>query len=287
MEQKTKSCHPHLFVRVTEDIMKHAPALLVICFLTLVCLGAPGRASAQANTKPGDIEAIAVEPILTEESLPEEKGECNVRMTAAYHVEAAEPATALPRTQVFCGFSSRWGGEFDVPFAQGSGAQGRYGLGDISASVKYKLREQTARIPAFVLGLETMLPTGSPEKGTGETGVEVQPFVALLKQVHSVSVQGNIGLGMRHSGSEREYRTSYNGAVGLPLRQTGFALMGEVNGSYSPSGPPAISVTPGVHYEIGKNRYVAFGMPVSLAGARQVGAIVQFQFRVRSQRGLD
>jgi len=267
--------------------MKQIAATLAICFFTLVCLGAAGRAFAQANTTPPAIESIAVEPLLTEESLPEEKGECNVRMTAAYHVEALEPATALPRTQLFCGFSQRWGGELNVPFAQGSGAVGRFGLGDISASIKYKLKDQTARIPAFVLGLETMLPTGSPEKGTGETGVEVQPFVALLKQVRSVSVQGNIGLGMRHSGSEREYRTSYNGAVGLPLRQTGFALMGEVNGSYSPSGPPAISVTPGLHYEIGKNRYLAFGMPVSLTGARLVGAIVQFQFRVRSQRGLD
>ncbi len=267
--------------------MKRIAAPLAICFFTLVCLGAAGQASAQGNTTREAIEPMVVEPILTEETLPEEKGECNVRMTAAYHVEAAEPATALPRTQLFCGFSSRWGGEFDVPFARGPGAEGRYGLGDISASVKYKLREQTARVPAFVLGLETMFPTGSPEKGTGESGVEVQPFVALLKQIRSVSLQGNIGLGMRHSGSEREYRTFYNGAVGLPLRQTGFALMGEVNGAHSPSGPPAISVTPGVHYEIGKNRYVAFGMPISLTGARQVGAIVQFQFRVPSQRGLD
>jgi hypothetical protein len=287
MEPETKSCHPPLLAGETEDIMKHMAAPLVIRLFALVCLGAAGQAFAQGNTTPAAIEPMAVEPILTEESLPEEKGECNVRMTAAYHVEATEPATALPRTQLFCGFSSRWGGELDVPFAQGPGAEGRYGLGDISASIKYKLREQTARVPAFVLGLETMFPTGSPEKGTGESGTEIQPFVALLKQVRNVSLQGNIGLGMRHSGNEREYRTSYNGAVGMPLRQTGFAVLGEVNGSYSPTGPAAISVTPGVHYEIGKNRYVALGMPISLTGARQVGAVVQFQFRVRSQRGLD
>jgi hypothetical protein len=262
--------------------MKHIAGPLVICFFTLVC-----QASAQVNTTPLAIESVAVEPILTEESLPEEKGECNLRMAAAYHVEAVDPATALPRTQLFCGFSQRWGGELDVPFAQGSGAEKRYGLGDISVSIKIKLREQTAFVPALVLGLETMLPTGSPEKGTGESGVEVQPFVALLKQVRSISLQGNIGLGMRHSGSEREYRTSYNGAVGLPLRQTGFALLGEVNGSCSPSGFAAISITPGLHYEIGKNRYVAFGIPVSLTGAHQVGAVVQFQFRVRSRRGHD
>lgn len=287
MEQETKPCRPQLLLRKAGDIMKRIAAPLIICLSTLVCVGATGRAFAQANTTPDGIESIVVEPILTEESLPEEKGECNVRMTAAYHVEALQPATAIPRTQVFCGFSLRWGGELDVPFAQGAGAAGRYGLGDISASIKYKLRDQTARMPALVFGLETTLPTGNPEKGTGESGTEVQPFIALLKQVRNVNLQGNIGLGIRHSESEREYQTSYNGAVGLPLRKTGFAVLGEVNGSYSPTGPAAISVTPGLHYRIGENRYVAFGIPVSLTGARQVGAIVQFQFRVRSQRGLD
>jgi hypothetical protein len=39
--------------------------------------------------------------------------------------------------------------------------------------------------------------------------------------------------------------------------------------------------------EIGGNRYVAFGIPVSLTGARQVGAVVQLRLRARSQRGLD
>jgi hypothetical protein len=39
-------------------------------------------------------------------------------------------------------------------------------------------------------------------------------------------------------------------------------------GSTKPKGPVAISVTPGLHYEIGKNQYLAFGMPISLSGAR-------------------
>ena len=271
------------------DIIKQTAGLLATCFLffPLVCPGAAGRAFAQATTTPLAVESFAVEPILTEESLPEEKGECNLRMSTAYHVDAAQPATSLPRTQLFCGFPARLGGEIDVPFGQGSGTGRRYGLGDTSVSLKYKLREQTALVPAFVLGLETMLPTGSPEKGTGESGVEVQPFVALLKQIHSISLQGNIGLGMRHSGMEREYRTFWNGAAGLSVRRTGFALLGEVNGSYSPTGPAAIAIAPGLHYAIGKGRYVAFGLPVSLTGVRQVGAVLQFQFRVRSQRGLD
>ena len=44
--------------------------------------------------------------------------------------------------------------------------------------------------------------------------------------------------------------------------------------------PTAISVTPGVHYEIGKERYLGLGMPIGLTGA-------QVQFRVRSKRDLD
>jgi hypothetical protein len=36
----------------------------------------------------------------------------------------------------------------------------------------------------------------------------------------------------------------------------------------TPVGPAAIAVIPGVHYEIGKDRYLVFGMPIRLTGAR-------------------
>jgi hypothetical protein len=90
-------------------------------------------AMAQGNTPLRDSRII--DPILTEESLPEDAGECNLRTTAAYHAAAPEPMAVLPRTQVFCGFSRRWGGEIDVPLVR---IGGLYGPGDVGAAVKYK-----------------------------------------------------------------------------------------------------------------------------------------------------
>jgi hypothetical protein len=114
-----------------------------------------------------------------------------------------------------CGFSRRWGGEIGVPMAR---VDGRYRPGDVGATVKLKLREQTSRIPALVLGIETTFPIQKrdPNRDTDESGVEVQPFVAVLKQLHGLTIQGNVGLGIFHGESEREYRATYNGAVAVP-----------------------------------------------------------------------
>jgi len=174
--------------------------------VSLLFVGTSILAVAQVNTTLR--ESPVIEPIITEESLPEDSGECNLRTTAAYHADVFEPATALPRTQVFCGFSRRWGGEIGLPLAR---VDGRYGPANVAVAVKYKLREQTSRIPALVLGIETTFPTGR-----GESGVEAEPFVAVFKQVHGLSIQGNVGLGIRHGGREREYRAAYNGAVAVP-----------------------------------------------------------------------
>jgi hypothetical protein len=111
--------------------------------------------------------------------------------------------------------------------------------------------------------------------------------VAVLKQVHGLSLQGNVGLGIRHSGTEREYSTSYNGAVGIPLRHSGFALVGEVNAGSSPSGT-TLSISPGLHYSLGKGRYVAFALPVGTNdGARRAGVVIQFQMRVRGGQASE
>ncbi len=239
--------------------------------VSLLFVGTSILAVAQVNTTLR--ESPVIEPIITEESLPEDSGECNLRTTAAYHADVFEPATALPRTQVFCGFSRRWGGEIGLPLAR---VDGRYGPANVAVAVKYKLREQTSRIPALVLGIETTFPTGR-----GESGVEAEPFVAVFKQVHGLSIQGNVGLGIRHGGREREYRAAYNGAVAVPLRHTGFALVGEVNAVSSPLGA-TLSFSPGLHYSLGKDRYVAFALPIrTKGGSTRAGVVFQFQMRVR------
>lgn len=257
-------------------------AQIALCAGSLVFFSKSIPALAQANTASRDSPAI--EPIITEESLPEDAGECNLRTTAVYHTEVLAPA--LPRIQVFCGLSRRWGGEIEVPMAR---IDGRYEPGDIGTNVKYTMHEQTSRIPALVLGIEATLPTqrSDPNQNTDERNVEVQPFVAVLKQVRGLTIQGNVGLGIVYGGSEREYRAAYNGALTVPLGNIGFALVGEVNVAFSPL-ETTLSFSPGLHYSLGKDRYVALALPVSSSnGPARVGAVFQFQMRVRRGRNSE
>ena len=266
------------------NLIKSMVAQIALCAGSLVFFSKSIPALAQANTASRDSPAI--EPIITEESLPEDAGECNLRTTAVYHADVLEPATALPRTQVFCGFSRRWGGEIEVPMAR---IDGRYEPGDIGTNVKYTMHEQTSRIPALVLGIEATLPTqrSDPNQNTDERNVEVQPFVAVLKQVRGLTIQGNVGLGIVYGGSEREYRAAYNGALTVPLGNIGFALVGEVNVAFSPL-ETTLSFSPGLHYSLGKDRYVALALPVSSSnGPARVGAVFQFQMRVRRGRNSE
>ena len=148
------------------------------------------------------------------------------------------------------------------------------------------LFEETSHLPALVLGAETTFPTQrrALDADTNESGVEVQPFVAVLKQVRGLAIQGNIGLGIRHSASHREYQSAYNGAVALPLRHTSFALIGEVNASFSPLSN-TLTFSPGIHYSLGKNRYAAFALPVNrYKGSVRVDAVIQFQMGICGER---
>lgn len=226
--------------------------------------------------------ATAIEPIVTEETIPEAKGECNLRMTARYRADALEPPAALPRAQLFCGLSQRWGGEIDVPLALGEETGARYGFGDVAVTTKYLLRDQTRFMPALVMGLDTAIPFGNPAADTGESGVEIEPFLAVLKQAHGLTFQGNVALGIRHGGAERECRTIYNGAVAVPLRHTRWAPLGEANGTHGPTGTAVLAFAPGLHYSLGSDSYIAFALPVTAYGAqRRCGGVLQFQMRVR------
>jgi hypothetical protein len=247
----------------------------VVCVLWLV---SGTRAVAQTNDTA--FRATVIDPIITEESMPEANGECNLRMITAYHADALDPPVALPRAQLFCGLSRRWGGEVDIPMILGEAVGARYGLGDVAIAVKYVLREQTTLIPALVIGLETAFPSGNPVWDRGENGVEIEPFLAFLKQARGFTFQGNVGFGIRHNREAREYRTSFNGATGFPVRHTRWALMGEINGALGPE-HTVFALSPGVHYSLGPDVFVGVAMPITAYGAPlRVGLILQFQMHV-------
>jgi hypothetical protein len=110
------------------SLTRPAATQIAGCVVGLIFFGIGVPAVAQENTALR--ESPVMEPITTEESLPEDAGECNLRTTAAYHARALEPMAAV---QLFCGFSPRWGGEIEVPIVR---VDGRYGPGEVGATVK-------------------------------------------------------------------------------------------------------------------------------------------------------
>ena len=75
-------------------------------------------------------EEEVVEPIITEETLPNEPGELDVRVSTEYRTAGGEA-----RLQFFLGLAGRLGGELDLPFVYRAGDSRAHGVGDLSASL--------------------------------------------------------------------------------------------------------------------------------------------------------
>jgi hypothetical protein len=236
------------------------------------------QSPAEAQERTG---GAGIAPVVVEETLPEEPGACNLRITGAYRAVALQPETATPRAQLFCGFTSRFGGEIAAPLARGTEEGHKYGLGDVGLAAKYLLREGGGISPALVAGLETEFPTGNPARGTGERGTEFHPYLAVLIHTRRVIYQGNAGFAVRHTGAAREFRPAYAAAAALPVHRSRLALLGEWSRAYTPEGAATFVLSPGIHYSAGKGRYFAFALPFATGGApRRMGAVIQFQMRV-------
>jgi hypothetical protein len=237
----------------------------------------------------GAILEQVVPPILTEETLPEEPGECNLRTSVDYRASNLEPANALPRLQFFCGLASRWGGEVDVPFAYPDQRLRNVGFGDVSTTLKYSLTGTEKRSPAIVIGVETRFPTGTPSRGTGEEGFEVEPLAALLIQGSHLGLQGNAGIGFHAGAGAQTARTYYyNAAATLRFTSRRVYFIGEANATHSPGGDSILSLSPGLHYGITEQVYVALAVPVPVQGGLgRAGIVTQLQFPLRGRRGRE
>src|SRR5580692_5562381 len=138
----------------------------VLLFVAARILSCPDVVIAQASN--ADPEPHIVEPIITEETLPNEPGDWDLRFSGSYGWRGSEGSGFLPDTQLFFGIANRWGGEIEVPLAFAKQETNHYGVGDISTAVKYALRKPSGRTPGFVLGLEATFPSGNADKRLGE-----------------------------------------------------------------------------------------------------------------------
>jgi hypothetical protein len=256
----------------------HFGALLVVTARILSC---PDVVRAQAS-KPD--EPHIVEPIITEETMPNEPGDWDLRYSGSYSWRGTEGSGFLPRTQLFFGIASRWGGEIEVPLAFANKETNHYGLGDISATVKYLVRKPSVRMPGLVLGVEMMFPTGNSDKGLGEGVFEAAPFVATVYAFRRAVLQGNFGYSAVHRirQTDANNQTFYNGAVAFPFERLKACLVWEINGTHARDRNQVAS-SPGLKYNLTPERYLAIAFPIGLnSQTPRLGIVLQLQIALRS-----
>ena len=256
----------------------------VLLIATAGILFCPAVVSAQSsNTDP---EVHIVEPIITEETMPNEPGDWDLRLSGSYMWQGVGGSGFLPRPQLFFGIANRWGGEIEVPSAFASAGTNHYGIGDISATVKYLVREPSVRMPGFVLGLDMTFPSGNADKGLGEGVYEAAPFVATVYASRRAVLQGNFGYSTVHriSKTDASNQIFYNGAVVFPFQRFNTFLVSEINGTHIP-GRDQVAFSPGLKYNLTPDRYLAIAFPAGLnAQTPRFGIVLQLQIALRSAK---
>jgi hypothetical protein len=83
--------------------------------LTAGILCSPNSATAQ--TLDNDAELRIMEPIITEETTPNDLGDWDLRLAGSFRRLGVEKFGFLPPAQLFFGIANRWGGEVELPLA--------------------------------------------------------------------------------------------------------------------------------------------------------------------------
>jgi hypothetical protein len=254
-------------------------AVSLVAVRILCC---PGILMAQeSNTDP---EPRIVEPIITEETMPNEPGEWDLRLSGSYMWQGPGGFGLFPRAQLFFGIAKRWGGEVEARIAKETA--NHYGVGDISTTMKYLVLEPGVRSPGVVLGLETTFPSGNAPRGLGEGVLEAAPFVAAVYASRSAVLQGNFGYAVVHriSGTDASNQFFYNGAVAFPIERLNAFLLGEINGTHA-SGGNQVAFSPGLKYNLTPERYLAIAFPVGLnQQSPRLGIVLQIQIALRGAK---
>ncbi|MDP3148092.1 MAG: hypothetical protein Q8N83_03075 [Ignavibacteria bacterium] len=223
----------------------------------------------------------SIEPILTEETLPNEVGEWDLRFIFDYFKNDEVINAALPQVQLFFGIFENLGGEISLPLNYSKVDKVEYGLGSISTSVKWLLINQSHTIPAVVFGLEVGFPTNSLSEETEERAFELSPYIAFLKDFGQLCVQGNIARSTEFpvSGGEKNYRTDFNIAFSYPIFGEKVDVLAELSSSWLTMERNELFVSPGIKYNLNDEDCIALAVPLRLNNRRSNFRII-FQYQL-------
>ncbi|HAT71379.1 MAG TPA: hypothetical protein DCS63_01005 [Elusimicrobia bacterium] len=217
---------------------------------------------------------ICVEPIITEETMPTGLGKWELNLKFQYwrKDEADLNLWEVPAASLFYGISDRFSGEVTAPLlVRTENGERSSGAGDSGLGFKWLFSEETVSAPAFVLGLEIGLPTGSEDRELGEGRVEYEPYLAFYKDLLWAIVQGNIGYSYDwHKGTGIEYGLALAFPAGKSL-----LLMAEMNGARDfEENETELYATPGIKYEIKEGLGLGLGTPFGLTSGSFDRAVV-------------
>ena len=232
------------------------------------------------NSSRHDYQAEFVEPIVTEETMPADVGQWDLRMSCSYEQRRTTMPVDCLRTQLFFGIAPRWGGELGLSTSNVSGDRKNDSRGEVSATVKYVLRSPNQRGPALVLALESAAAIAKP--GTAEAGrIEIRPAFAFLQPIGRTTLQGNIGYGFRPSANMTERSLGYNISAAVPLRPGRWYAFTELVGTAGTE-PSTIAFSPGLRFPLGERHYAAIGVPIGMnSSSAAIGLMLQVQFSLK------
>ena len=233
----------------------------------------------QAADSDNRTETKFINPIITEEVLPDEPGELTLRVGTDYRQRNGEANAALPYAEACFGLIERFGATVNMPMAyHNEGAEASYGFGDVSAILKYLAVRNSPSVPAVVFGLETQFPSGNAHLGLGTGAYELTPYVALLKDFGPLLVQGNTGWSKQVTGNG-DAAWVYNWAALLPLYKRDLYLLTEINGDWGR--PNHAAIAPGIKYLLSQKFSIGVAAPIGLNRNTEAwGVVTQFQFEL-------
>jgi hypothetical protein len=256
--------------------------LILLIATVLVCAGSAAAQTPHPSGH-GDEQhqaAVSREPVITEETLPNDVGDWELRWSADYAShEAGSSTLRSPRAQIFFGIVERLGAEIDVPFVLSRQHDMQYGPGDFGATVKWLATESANHTVAMTLGCELAFPTGNVAKRTGEGAAEVHPFVGFRAGNDAAVVQGNVGWARMLRAEDLNARVPYNWAVVVPVGDRPVGLTLELNGGIGLNGAPSeVMAAPGFRAGVWRRASIGVAVPFGLTSTSdRWGLVVQWQ----------